>query len=177
MGKQIVIKDADFSNVAVSEKKYLYNISDDDFLNIQNSISNLDFVPYIIKNQQKLRNKELTGIRLNVSVIGKFTLYKCSQLPINDTPSGTIQFTKLFILSTNKLGIQNINFPSKVILNNNEYIVIGSEYNIDKDTLKFKYDKNSNTDYNTEFMGLNIGSSSYVTSINQKLLIDFYTNI
>lgn len=126
MGKYLLIKDADFSESAVEQvvlKKYFYNLPDS-LLESGSTRWDANAFSYAQGNQDSLSGHVINGIRLNVERIGSLTIYKATK-PINGLTSRE-DLTQVSTATTNKTGIQDIEFSTPVTLGDNECIVIGN---------------------------------------------------
>lgn len=122
MGKNVIIKGADFSENALPVL-YVYNYSDSLFGQANGNWSP-NGAGYAITDVQAalaIRNKRLLGVRMNVSTAGSMAIYKCS-----DLDGSADALTYLCTIQTDVLGIQNLMFDSPIMLNDGEFLVFGN---------------------------------------------------
>ena len=172
MGKSIIVKGADFSEVAVAvrEKQYVYNILDSEMLNGECDVNNvaLGFSQVTPAPTQRLT---LGGVRAYVKTVGTLNIYKAS-LP---NPSAASQMTLVATLHANSLGVQDIDFSEPVTLGANDCLIFGDYKNASGGTLKFTYTRRANSS-GWEFYYF-VGGTDVRTLAGQKMLVDFYTYV
>ena len=172
MGKSIIVKGADFSEVAVAvrEKQYVYNILDSEMLNGEYDVNNvaLGFSQVTPAPTQRLT---LGGVRAYVKTVGTLNIYKAS-LP---NPSAASQMTLVATLHANSLGVQDIDFSEPVTLGANDCLIFGDYKNASGGTLKFTYTRRANSS-GWEFYYF-VGGTDVLTLAGQKMLVDFYTYV
>lgn len=169
MGKYILIKDADFSAVAVEQvtpRRYFFKTPESVFESADTEW-NLNTVSYAPFEQTALANKKVDGIRLNVGEAGTMTIFK-GKLPITDLKSLS-DLTQVATATTIKTGIQDIDFSSSVVLGQNEGLVIVKS----DDTLRGKFIYNYS---GSGFYGF-VGFSNLAYFTDKNLAIDFYEKL
>ena len=146
------------------EKTYYYGLTDQQFANA-NAKWNTPNMGWGILDQSPIQGKMLRGIRIKVATAGNVNLYKVPSLK-EDTENN---FQLMATISTDKTGLQDIDFKPPFYLEENMYLAIGRHS--DAVSLVGCYD--SNTQSNIQPFCNRIGQSGGIDSY-QSLMIDFY---
>lgn len=122
MGKQLVIKGADFSENAldVRNKRYWYNVPNSQFEAADAAVATGGY-GYSLVNQSPIQGKTLHGMRLNVTTTGVMSIFKTST---NGAKDKTL-LTEVATVQASETGIQDLDFSAPVVLGDDEYIVLG----------------------------------------------------
>lgn len=165
MGKSLIIKDADFSQVSVS--KFLYNVPDSVF-NYRGSNYVLGNMPFITQYNTYYRGIDLYGIKLNVKVPGKLTIGKCKR-PVSGSLADEIVISESFEINTKEIGVQLLNFPKIMKFSDDEYLCLGTASNKANDTLQAVF-LNTDDGYNASDLNSEYGSQAFFYMGNGKVI-------
>ncbi len=145
------------------EKTYYYGLTDQQFANA-NAQWNSPNMGWGLLDQSPIQGKMLRGIRIKVARAGKVNLYKVPSLK-EDTENN---FQLAATISTDKTGLQDIEFEKPFYLEDNLYLVIGKPS--DEVSLVGLYDSKQS---NIQPFCNRIGQSGGIDT-SQSLMIDFY---
>lgn len=145
------------------EKTYYYGLTDQQFADA-NAQWNSPNMGWGILDQSPIQGKMLRGIRIKVARAGKVHLYKVPSLK-EDTENN---FQLAATISTDKTGLQDIEFEKPFYLEDNLYLVIGKHS--DAVSLVGLFDSKQS---NIQPFCNRIGQSGGITSF-QSFMIDFY---
>lgn len=167
MGKKLIVKGADFSEVAVETgvKQYLYGIPDS-----QMSGSNLwtaSSLGFSLAEQSVLQGKTIHGIRMNVSSVGSITISKATIV----NPNTASLMTEVAHGAVTSTGIKDIEFDVPVELHSGEYLIISAA------TLIGKFHSRGITGAAQQKFYYNVGKDSIMYNEKGSLDVDFYTYI
>lgn len=171
MGKQLVIKGADFSQNAldVRNKRYWYGVPDSQF-----EAANIAVIGFglSVVDQSPIQGKTIHGIRLNVSTIGVMTIYKTST---NGATAANL-LTEVATVQATEVGLQDLDFSVPVTLGANEYIVFG-RYGGGNQSLIWKHHNTSAASPTVvQTLYYNVGNTTAAIGQNSVSLdVDFYT--
>lgn len=167
MGKKLIIKGADFSEVAVETyiKQYLYGIPDSQMNG--NGTWNPVALGFSLANQSVLQGKTIHGIRMKVDTVGSITISKATSV----NPNTASLMTEVAHGAVTSTGIKDIEFDVPVELGSGEYLIISSA------TLKSKYHSSGITGATQQKFYYKVGTTDVIYNENGSLDVDFYTYI
>ena len=145
------------------EKTYYYGLTDQQFADA-NAQWNSPNMGWGLLDQSPIQGKMLRGIRIKVARAGKVNLYKVPSLK-EDTENN---FQLAATISTDKTGLQDIEFEKPFYLEDNLYLVIGKHS--DAVSLVGLFDSKQS---NIQPFCNRIGQSGGINS-SQSFMIDFY---
>lgn len=173
MGKKLIIKGADFSEVAVEVgvvRNFIYNISDAQ-MSGASDLWNHSSGGFSVLDQSALQGKTIDGVRLNVHTAGTVKIYKATAV----NPKSMSAMTLVSSMTARSEGIQNIDFDTPVSLGAGEFIVFGDANNVGGNTLRAKYHGSGGTSlpYQQKFY-YKCGQSGAGTASTASFDVDFY---
>lgn len=179
MGKVLIIKGADFSSIAIDTisptpspeptKTYLYGFSDAQYTGTT-KYSGLETRGYAPVNQDVLRNKILSGVRLLVSEPGTLSIYKTDNL------SESSVLIKVATITTTSAGLQDLPFSSPVTLKSGEYIVLSSSEATTDSLIALYHSNVVSGNLKPQDYAYKIGQVGFAMTTNGRSFdIDFYT--
>ena len=166
MGKKLVVKGADFSEVAIETrtKQYLYGVPDSQ-MNGRNQW-NLNSLGFSLIEQSVLQGKTIYGMRMNVDTSGTITISKSSI--VNPTISSSLVVVAHAI--ANSTGIVDMAFDVPIELGSGEYLIISAA------TAKGKFHVDGSiTGQAQQKFYYKAGTSNIAQNDDYSLDIDFYT--
>lgn len=165
MGKKLIVKGADFSEVAIETriKQYLYGVPNSQMNG--NYAWNLNSLGYSLIEQSVLQGETIYGMRMNVDTTGTITISKSSIV----NPTTTSSLVEVAHAVANSTGIVDIAFDVPIELGSGEYLIISAA------TAKAKFHSGSITGQAQQKFYYKVGTSGITKNDAYSLDIDFYT--
>ncbi len=165
MGKKLVVKGADFSEVAIETrtKQYLYGVPNSQ---MNGNPWNLNSLGFSLIEQSVLQGKTIYGMRMNVDKAGTITISKSSI--VNPTTSSSLVVVAHAV--ANSTGIVDMAFDVPIELGSGEYLIISAA------TAKGKFHADGSiTGLAQQKFYYKAGTSNIAQNDDYSLDIDFYT--